>query len=146
MSHRSINVGSTSTWAVIGSTSCGPLTLPAGQWMNNGTRCPPSYSLPFLPRMPALKTLSPDDVPLSVVKIKIVFSVKPFLVQKRTQLADVVVDVGDHAEEIRQPNFLVLVRLAELFGRVHRAVRGVGGDVGQKRFARFLLDLMNRLA
>ncbi len=45
--------------------------------MKNGTRWPPSYWLPFLPRIPALKTLSPEDVPLSVVKMKIVFSVRP---------------------------------------------------------------------
>ena len=39
--------------------------------MKNGTRWPPSYSLPFLPRMPALSTRSPADEPLSVVKMKI---------------------------------------------------------------------------
>ena len=37
--------------------------------MNNGTRCPPSYSLPFFPRIPALKTLSPLEVPLSVARV-----------------------------------------------------------------------------
>ena len=47
--------------------------------MKNGTRWPPSYSLPLPARMPALNVRQPDDEPLSVVKIKIVLSARPCL-------------------------------------------------------------------
>ena len=49
----------------------------AEQRMKQPTRWPPSYSLPLLPRIPALNTGSPVAVPLSLVKMNRVSSSTP---------------------------------------------------------------------
>ncbi len=62
-----------------------------------------------------------------------------FIGQQLAQLADVVVDIGNHAKEVGLCHFQLLVRCTEGLGRVHRTVRSVGGNVGEERFAGLFL-------
>jgi len=67
-------VGSRSTWAAIGSTTM-PASKCPGHRKNNGTRPPPSWAVPFMPRIPALYRLpSCPSAPLSDRKITMVRS------------------------------------------------------------------------
>ena len=72
--------------------------------------------------------------PLSVMKIRMVLSRRPVCSRNVFQLAEVLVQIGDHAEELRgRPRFLV--RRGVLLGHPGRAVRRVGGQVAEERLA-----------
>ncbi len=66
-----------------------------------------------------------------------VFS-KPFLFEERAHGADVVVDVGDHAEKVGHVDALFGVGLGGFLRRMHRAVRGVGAEINEERLVAVL--------
>ena len=60
---------------------------------------------------------------------------QPRLAQHRVEPADVLVDVGDHAEEAGDVRRQVAIGVAVAVGHEQRAVRGIGRDVGEERLA-----------
>ena len=83
---------------------------------------PPSQGVSLLPRMPALKTCTPAVPPLSFMKITSVSRSMPHSFSLREQPAHVVVDVGDHAEELRRVGaHLAGVALLVFLGHLQRA-------------------------
>ena len=72
-----------------------------GQRQNDEARVPPSQALPLLPRMPALKTFTPGGAAVVVHEDDQRVLRDAPLVEFRQQPADVLVDVVDHAEEVR---------------------------------------------
>ena len=83
-----------SMWAAMRSTFSPSRNLP-GHRMKNGTRIPPSYTLPFRLRSPLLYRTCWG--PLSVMKRTIVSPDELQPLQSLEQPAEVVIDIGDHA-------------------------------------------------
>ena len=74
------SVGSTSMCAVTAGTSTPSGSVPCHR-QNDGTRVPPRQTVFLAPRMPALNTLDPVAVPLSVVNTT---SVSPAIPSRST--------------------------------------------------------------
>ena len=111
-----------------------------GQRQNDGTRVPPSYGVPFRPRIPALKIFEPPGrAVVGEENDQRVVGDFPF-VQFRQQPAEIVVDVFDHAEKLGGVrSHFAGVTLRIFLGAIERGVRRVGRDVGEER--RFLFAL-----
>ena len=68
----------------------------------------------------------------------------PLVIEHFHELGHVVVDVGDHAVELWDGDLRVpFVGLAVFLGTEVRAVRGVGRDIGEKRFVFVCLDKLH---